>query len=48
VIEMTPTYKDSFRSSLGSVRFLHGAAGRVNELSVSESRVWDLRFRKTR
>jgi CubicO group peptidase (beta-lactamase class C family) len=49
VIELTPTYKDGFRSpSLGSVRFLRDAAGHVNELSVSESRVWDLRFRKTR
>jgi hypothetical protein len=48
VIELTPTYKGSFRSSLGSVRFLRDATGRVNELSVSESRVWDLRFRKTR
>jgi hypothetical protein len=49
VIELKPTYKDSFRAlSLGSVRFLRDAAGHVNELSVSESRVWDLRFRKTR
>ena len=48
VIALTPTYKDAFRSSLGSVRFLRDAAGRVNELSVSESRVWDLRFRKMR
>jgi len=47
VIPLTPTYRDGFRSSLGVVRFLRDAAGRVNELSVSESRVWDLRFRKT-
>ena len=47
VIALTPTYKDAFRSSLGAIRFLRDAAGRVNELSVSESRVWDLRFRKT-
>uniref|UniRef100_Q01XS6 Beta-lactamase n=1 Tax=Solibacter usitatus (strain Ellin6076) TaxID=234267 RepID=Q01XS6_SOLUE len=48
VIALTPAYKDAFRSSLGTVRFLRNAAGGVNELSVSESRVWDLRFRKLR
>jgi CubicO group peptidase (beta-lactamase class C family) len=46
VIKLTPTYKDAFRSSLGSIRFLRDGAGRVDELSVGESRVWDLRFRK--
>jgi CubicO group peptidase (beta-lactamase class C family) len=47
-IALLPTYQDAFRSTLGSVRFLRDAAGRVSELSVSESRVWDLRFRKVR
>ena len=47
-IALTPTYKDGFRCSLGMVRFLRDAAGRANELSVSESRVWDMRFRKVR
>jgi len=28
VIALTPTYKDAFRSSLGSIRFLRDAAGR--------------------
>ena len=44
-IVLTPTYKDGFSSSLGSVRFLRDAAGAVTGLSVGESRVWDLRFR---
>jgi CubicO group peptidase (beta-lactamase class C family) len=42
VIPLTPAYQNAFRSSLGTVRFLPG------ELSVSESRVWDLRFRKVK
>ena len=44
-IVLTPTYKDAFNSSLGVVRFLRDSAGKVTGLSVSESRVWDLRFR---
>jgi hypothetical protein len=47
VIALIPTYRDGFRAAqLGSVRFLRDAAGRINELSIGESRVWDLRFRK--
>ena len=42
---LTPTYKDAFNSSLGVVRFVRDSAGKVTGLSVSESRVWDLRFR---
>jgi hypothetical protein len=44
-IPLTPAYKDAFNSSLGVVRFLRDSAGKVTGLSVSESRVWDLRFR---
>jgi hypothetical protein len=44
-IPLTPTYKDAFSSSLGVVRFLRDSAGKATGLSVSESRVWDLRFR---
>ncbi|MCX6629673.1 MAG: serine hydrolase [Candidatus Solibacter sp.] len=44
-IPLTPTYKDAFNSSLGVVRFLRDSYGAVTGLSVSESRVWDLRFR---
>jgi len=45
-IPLTPTYRDGFTSSLGSVRFLRDADGLVSELSVGDPRVWDLRFRK--
>ena len=45
-LAMTPTVEDTFSvPSLGTVRFLRGG-GRVNELSVSEDRVFDLRFRR--
>jgi CubicO group peptidase (beta-lactamase class C family) len=43
---LTPTYRDAFNSSIGIVRFLRDAAGKVTELIVSQERVWDLRFRK--
>jgi CubicO group peptidase (beta-lactamase class C family) len=45
---LTPTYRDGFGSQLGSVRFLRDAAGKVTEMSIGESRVWDLRLRRTR
>ena len=44
-IPLTPTYKDAFDSSIGVVRFQYDSSGKVTGLSVSESRVWDLRFR---
>ncbi len=47
-IVLTPTYRDGFSSSIGSVRFLRDSAGRVTELSVGEQRVWDMRFRRVR
>jgi CubicO group peptidase (beta-lactamase class C family) len=47
-IALTPTHRDGFSSSLGSVRFLRDSAGRVTELSVGEQRVWDMRFRRVR
>ncbi|MEO8371779.1 MAG: serine hydrolase domain-containing protein [Candidatus Solibacter sp.] len=43
-IELTPTYKDAFTSSLGVIRFQRNGAGKATGLSVSESRVWDLHF----
>jgi CubicO group peptidase (beta-lactamase class C family) len=39
-IALTPTVEGTFGSSLGTVKFL------PNELSIHESRVWDLRFKK--
>jgi hypothetical protein len=45
---LTPTYKDGFSSQLGSVRFLRDSSGKVTEMSLGESRVWDLRLRRAR
>jgi hypothetical protein len=44
---MVPTYRDGFLTpGVGFVRFLRDASGKVTEMSVSQERVWDLRFRK--
>jgi CubicO group peptidase (beta-lactamase class C family) len=43
-IPLTPTYRDGFSSSLGSIRFIRDAQGRVVEMSIGEGRVWDLRL----
>ena len=43
---LTPTYRDGFGSSLVRVRFLRDGNGRVNEMSIGEARVWDLRFKR--
>ena len=48
VIALTPTYRDGFSSSLGSVRFMRDSSGRFSELSVGDQRVWDLRFGRVR
>jgi hypothetical protein len=40
VIRLSASGSDAFSSSLGTVRFLG------NELSIHESRVWDLRFQR--
>jgi len=48
IIALTPTYRDGFSSTLGSVRFMRDSAGRVTELSVGEQRVWDMRFHRVR
>jgi hypothetical protein len=45
-IRLTPTYRDGFGSSLGSVRFIRASGGRVIEMSIGNSRVWDLRLRR--
>ena len=47
-IPLTPTYRDGFSSTVGSVRFIRDSAGRVTELSVGEQRVWDIRFHRVR
>jgi CubicO group peptidase (beta-lactamase class C family) len=46
-VQLRPTFRDAFETASGtSMRFYRDAAGRVTELSVGESRVWDLRFKK--
>lgn len=47
-IVLTPTYADAFSSELGGIRFLRNPKGAVTEMSVSQDRVWDLRFRRDR
>jgi CubicO group peptidase (beta-lactamase class C family) len=45
VLKLTPVYTDAFRApQLGLVIFRRDGSGRVNELSVVQDRVWDLRF----
>jgi CubicO group peptidase (beta-lactamase class C family) len=41
-VRLTPTYKDAFTGSLGTVVFRRG--GKTLELSVVQDRVWDMRF----
>jgi hypothetical protein len=43
-IRLTPLYQDAFSGSIGTVIFRRSNSGRVAELSVSQDRVWDLRF----
>ena len=45
-IALTPTFADAFTGELGGIRFLRSARGVVTEMSVSQDRVWDLRFQK--
>jgi hypothetical protein len=47
IVTLTPAYRDAFgAASLGTVIFRRDRAGRVNEFSVVQDRVWDLRFRR--
>jgi CubicO group peptidase (beta-lactamase class C family) len=46
-VSLTPTYRDAFRSSLGSVRFIRDSSGHVVEMSFATGRMWDLRLRRT-
>ena len=44
---LVPQYPDAFDAPRGpTIVFRRGASGQVEELSWSESRVWDLRFRR--
>jgi hypothetical protein len=42
VIALTATDRDTFRGSIGTITFRRDAAGKVNELSIKQDRVWDL------
>jgi CubicO group peptidase (beta-lactamase class C family) len=46
-IPLRPTYRDAFAApGMGVVRFLRDGSGNVTEASVSQDRVWDLRFKR--
>jgi CubicO group peptidase (beta-lactamase class C family) len=45
VIRLTHLYADAYRGAIGLVRF-HRTGGRVTALSISQDRVWDLRFER--
>jgi CubicO group peptidase (beta-lactamase class C family) len=45
-LPVTPTYRDAFNSPIGVVRFVRDRSGQIAEMSVSQDRVWDLRFKK--
>jgi CubicO group peptidase (beta-lactamase class C family) len=49
-ITLTPIERDRFNAGagLGGIRFIRDSAGRVTELSVSQDRVFDLRFDRVR
>jgi CubicO group peptidase (beta-lactamase class C family) len=42
-IALTPVYTDAFQGQLGLIRFYRDASGRIMELGISQSRVYDLR-----
>jgi hypothetical protein len=47
-ISLTPIYADAFSATgLGTVFFRRDAGGPVTALSVSQDRVWDLRFQRS-
>lgn len=45
---MTPTFRDAFSAQIGNVRFVRDASGKVTEMALSQSRVWELRFRRVK
>jgi len=47
VIRLRPIEKDVFMAQgLGTVTFRRDTTGKVNELSIKQDRVWDLRFQR--
>ncbi len=45
-VKLTPTFTDGFQGAIGGVRFFRGPGGVVSEMSLSQDRVWDLRFER--
>jgi CubicO group peptidase (beta-lactamase class C family) len=45
-IRLTPIYPDAYGGSLGTVIFRRDSRGRVTEFSISQQRVWDMRFKR--
>lgn len=45
-IPLTPNHADGFAGTIGQVRFFRDKKGAVTEMSISQDRVWDLRFTK--
>ncbi len=45
-IALTPAYADVFESSLGLIRFIRDAAGRITQFSARQARVYDMRFHR--
>jgi hypothetical protein len=43
-VALTPVYADGFIASLGWINFRRDSNRRIVGLSVSQDRVWDLRF----
>jgi len=46
VFPLKPTYTGGFASEFGSIRFLRDSSGKVTGISLGDSRLWDLRFRR--
>ena len=48
VLTLSPSYKDAFLADDMLVRFRRGANGKIKELSLGDSRMWDLRAARTK
>jgi hypothetical protein len=46
VYPLKPTYTDGFECELGSIRFVRDTSGHAIGMSLSGSRMWDLRLKK--
>jgi len=46
VYPLKPTYTDGFECELGSIRFVRDTSGHAVGMSLSNSRMWDLRLKK--